>query len=380
MIRKTLLLLVAALTVAGLATLDAADGRLVADAFVSTGSPNGNNQFAPSNHVGGSGNRRSFIRFDLGTLPTGTSGTQVAKATLVLFADTATAGSTFDVMRVTGTWAESTITNNTAPALGAAVATAVPASANAFVAVDVTPLVRDWLDGGLANNGIALVAGAGGAAIDFDSKENGNTSHQPRLDITLNGLAGPQGPQGPMGLPGVPGEPGPQGPLGPQGAPGPSGLLETVVAQYSMDTSTARTGGPEATFNILDYNAVDIDTHNAVTTGADWKFTCPVSGIYEVSASFILFDNPGVDLALNLFKNEAPYAYLAYEQPLTYLSPVASPVVRSNALFVPCAVGDRLQVNEYHRTGYRNYYLVVPGSPTSLGYSRVSIKLIRQSN
>jgi hypothetical protein len=177
----------------------ASDARLAADAYVTAGAPNANNQFVPSNHVGGTGNRRSFVRFDLGTLPTGTPGTQVAKATLVLFADTASPGSTFDVVRVNGAWSESTITNNSAPALGAAVATAVPAGNNTFVTVDVTALVRDWVDGVTPNHGVALVAGASGASIDFDSKENGNTSHQPRLDITLNGPAGPQGPQGAPG-------------------------------------------------------------------------------------------------------------------------------------------------------------------------------------
>lgn len=364
----------------------ASDARLAADAYVSTGSPNANNQFAPSNHVGGSGNRRSFVRFDMATLPAGTPGSQVAKASLVLFADTATNGSTFDVMRVSGAWSESTLTNNSAPALGSAVATAIPAATNTFVTVDVTALVRDWLDGVTPNNGIALVASAAGTTIDFDSKENGNTSHQPRLDITLNGPAGPQGAQGLPGAPGAPGAAGApgmdgaQGPAGPTGPQGPSGLFDTVIAQYSMDTSTSRPLGPEASFNILDYNAIDIDTHNAVTTGPAWHFTCPVNGIYEVNATFILFDNPGGDLALNLFKNEAPYAYLAYEQPLTHLGPAASPVVRSNPLFVPCNVGERLQVNEYHRSGTRNYYLVVPDSPTSLGYSRVTIKMIRQSN
>ena len=392
MTKRLCLLLIASFVALSAEHPFAADARLAADAYVSTGAPNANNQFAPSNHVGGNGNRRSFIRFDMATLPAGTPGSQVAKASLVLFADTAANGSAFDVMRVAGAWSESTLTNNSAPALGSAVATAIPAATNTFVTVGVTALVGEWLDGVIPNNGIALVASASGTTIDFDSKENGNTSHQPRLDITLSGPAGPQGPQGLPGAPGAPGAAGAPGmdgaqgpagatgPAGPAGPQGPSGLLDTVIAQYSMDTSTSRPSGPEASFNILDYNAIDIDTHNAVTTGPAWHFTCPVNGIYEVNATFILFDNPGTELALNLFKNEAPYAYLAYDQPLTHFSPVASPVVRSNPLFVPCNVGERLQVNEYHRYGTRNYYLVAPGSPTSLGYSRVTIKMIRQSN
>jgi hypothetical protein len=40
----------------------------------------------------------------------------------------------------------------------------------------------------LANNGVALLPNAAGTSIDFDSKENGATSHQPQLEVALGAI------------------------------------------------------------------------------------------------------------------------------------------------------------------------------------------------
>lgn len=63
---------------------------------------------------------------------------------------------------------------------------------------------------------------------------------------------------------------------------GPSQIAasETVAARY---TTTAGQSIPNATTTIVDYGTKDFDTHNAVTTGASWKFTAPIPGKYMVS-------------------------------------------------------------------------------------------------
>ncbi len=166
--------------------------------------------------------KRVYVRFDLSALPAGTVGSQVSKATLVLFPNTVNSTGTFDLFRVTSSWNEATITFNSAPTLaGAADLTAVSVTtANAFITLDVTALVRNWVDSVLANNGIALVASSGsGISVFFDSKEASATSHPPQLLVFLQN----QGPVGPPGAPGAPGAPGPQGPTGPQGTQGTAG-------------------------------------------------------------------------------------------------------------------------------------------------------------
>ena len=84
--------------------------------------------------------------------------------------------------------------------------------------------------------GIFFPAGRASAAMTllnlaFDRKESNQTSHEPRLEISLT-RTGPAGPQGPAGMPGPPGTPGspgatgnagPAGPAGSAGPPGPAG-------------------------------------------------------------------------------------------------------------------------------------------------------------
>src|SRR6185436_20176328 len=94
----------------------------------------------------------------------------------------------FDVLRVANPWSEPTVTWSSQPGLGATVVAAVPVSSSAkdeFLSIDLTSLVKMWVDGTLPNYGVALVASAAGLSAEFDSKENENTSHEPRLEITL---------------------------------------------------------------------------------------------------------------------------------------------------------------------------------------------------
>jgi hypothetical protein len=169
----------------------------------------------------------ALLQFDLSTLPAGTTAATVAKATLTLYVE-APSGSyklagTFGVQLVGGPWSEGTVTYNSRPSLGAVVASNIPAGpGNMFVAVDVTAEVQEWLNG-TPNYGLALVPGAVGTTIRFDSKENTTTSHPAQLDITLTGPQGPAGPMGPQGIQGLQGLQGIQGPPGSQGPAGPAG-------------------------------------------------------------------------------------------------------------------------------------------------------------
>lgn len=205
-------------------------GMLVQAAMASDARLAGDTYFAPAfatTNFGTNGSLRidnagsqSLIQFDLSTLPSGTAAANISKAALIVFVNKLSVAGAMNVVRVTGAWGEAAVTFNTAPPLGQAEVSGVPLAAeNAFIIADVTQLVKDWLAGVLPNNGLALVA-TGTTIAAFDSKENTNAGHQPRLDIALanSGVAGPVGPQG------VPGPVGPAGPAGPQGNAGPQGL------------------------------------------------------------------------------------------------------------------------------------------------------------
>ena len=160
----------------------------------------------------------SFLKFDLASLPSGTQGIDVVKATLTLWVNRVGAPGFLDVRVVRSPWSESTLTSVTTPRLGSVEIGGVPVLAPAkhsFLTIDLTVMVREWLDKGLPNHGIALVPASPDLSVAFDSKENSTTSHEPRLEIVLRGEPGAAGPAGPPGPPGQSGgAPGPPGPPG----------------------------------------------------------------------------------------------------------------------------------------------------------------------
>ena len=204
--------------------------RLSDDAHASQSARTVNFGSAPTLLVQGPGPAaaQAFVRFDLTTLPAGTRGADVARAVLRLWVAKVTRDGMFDVHSVRGGWSEGTLTAANAPGRGRDELMGIPVSPqdrNHFLLVDVTELVQEWLDRTLENNGLVLMPNAAGVSVEFDSKENAATSHEPELEITLRatGAAGPPGPPGPAGSAGLEGPAGQRGPAGPADPPGPAG-------------------------------------------------------------------------------------------------------------------------------------------------------------
>jgi hypothetical protein len=196
------------------------------DAFVISSHPGSNYGAQPVLVVLKGSN--SYLQFNLSGVPANVS---IAKATLRLYVDAVGENGSFDVFEVDQAWNEKTLLASNAPPLGSSAtgghAIAISgASGNQFLVIDVTTLVQQWVNGSLANHGVALSLTTSKGSFSFDSKESAFTSHEPELDLTLNGPAGPAGatgPQGPAGPQGTPGAPGPPGMTGPQGFPGAPG-------------------------------------------------------------------------------------------------------------------------------------------------------------
>ncbi len=202
----------------------AAQAPPTADTFVSSVTPKTNYGTSPILVV--QAGATTFIKFDLSALPPGAS---IGKATLRLYVDAFVKAGSFDVYVVEGPWRENSLTYNTPPpALGPSATGNNPiaissSSLNNFVLVDITPLVQGWVNGTIANNGLALSLTSTNGTFSFDAKESLLTGNGPELEMVLNGPTGPPGPQGIQGDPGQPGAVGPQGPAGPQGPSGPTG-------------------------------------------------------------------------------------------------------------------------------------------------------------
>jgi hypothetical protein len=177
------------------------------------------NYGALSNLYVGNGNT-AFLQFDLKTLPAGTTSAQVSHATLTIFVNRVNAAGAVTVSPVSVPWGEYSVTAATAPAMGSSIGSFPVSAPGQFISVDVTAQVQAWLNAAANDTGFALTSNA--ANILFDSKENDETGHAARLDVTLVSQ-GPQGVPGPIGPAGVAGATGATGPIGPQGIQGPVG-------------------------------------------------------------------------------------------------------------------------------------------------------------
>jgi hypothetical protein len=219
--------------------------RLTDDAHVSMSARTSNFGSAPTLLVQGPGPTaaQTYLRFDLTTLPAGTRGAGILRAQLRLWVSRVVRGGMLDVHSARSAWTEALLTGANAPGAGRDAGIGMPIAPqdrSGFLMVDVTSVVREWLDGTLENHGFALSANAAGVSVEFDSKENTGTSHEPQLEIIL-GAVGPSGPPGPAGAQGPPGPPGVAGPVGPPGPPGPAGAAEPPGA--GPLTATGTVGG-----------------------------------------------------------------------------------------------------------------------------------------
>ncbi|MGA7078614.1 MAG: DNRLRE domain-containing protein [Terriglobales bacterium] len=128
----------------------------------------------------------TYIQFNLASIPSGAS---VSQATLKLYVNTVVTAGAFEVYAVNGTWSESTLTYDLAPALGSVIDSNVPittAEKNQYILIPMTSTVQGWLNTPSSNYGIALVA-VGSFDATFDSKEATTTSHSAELDVVFAG-------------------------------------------------------------------------------------------------------------------------------------------------------------------------------------------------
>lgn len=99
-----------------------------------------------------------------------------------------------------------------------------------------------------------------------------------------------------------------------------------------------------STETILNFDNVVDDSHSAITTGAGWKFTAPVSGFYEVSARVNYGNTSGVNtiFRLVLFKNGSSFKTMS-----RYVKPTGTfaPEVPAPTLVVKLRAGDYIHIS-----------------------------------
>jgi hypothetical protein len=87
--------------------------------------------------------------------------------------------------------------------------------------------------------------------------------------------------------------------------------LADVRAYYSTASAQVLTAG-----TIIDFNIVETDTDSAVTTGANWRFTCPTDkgGTYLVSC--VLLTN--TTASFQVYLNGSPYKRISTNTATTF--------------------------------------------------------------
>jgi hypothetical protein len=260
----------------------AVQATLVADAHVSSAQPDVNSGTLTNLNVGGG--YTALVQFDLGVLPSGTTAAQITRATLRLYCNRADTPGSLSVAQVNAAWGEYSVTFNTLPATGSAIGSTQVSAPGEFVTVDVTSAVQSWITSPSSNNGLALTSAS--AVLQFDSKENDQTSHSPELEIALaagssgtggvgaTGPAGPAGPQGPAGPAGPQGPAGLTGPAGAQGPAGPAGASGTgsFVYQGAYSSTINYAQGAVVTFGGSTFVSLADANHGNTPSSTPWAW------------------------------------------------------------------------------------------------------------
>lgn len=273
----------------------AGEALLLQDTYVDTARSTTNYGTAGDLRVykSSTGTMRAFLKFNIATVPAGTTANDVKQARLRLWVNSSsTTLGAITMTPITSAWSESTITNTTSSSLtfGLPKHAELPISyIGQFVSIDVTDWVQAWLAGTLANQGFQIEASANTATLSlyFDSKESTITSHEPVIEIDLAtvgpqgpaGSPGPAGPQGIQGLQGATGVTGATGAAGPAGNNGPQGLTGPVgprgmTWKGTWSSSLAYAVNDAVTISGSAYVALQANTNTAP----------PVAGIWDLLA------------------------------------------------------------------------------------------------
>ena len=159
-----------------------------ADTYVDSSSPDSN--FGGALELKVSSTATAYFRFSLSALPTGITSGQVVKATLQLWEipTSINPSGSISIRQLTSAFIAGSVTYNTRPSMASTTAVTVVASATSrYQEVDLTSLVKQWIDDPASNYGLAVLPASGSSTLNilYGSKWNTSGSQPALLDITL---------------------------------------------------------------------------------------------------------------------------------------------------------------------------------------------------
>jgi hypothetical protein len=130
--------------------------------------------------------RRGLLKFDLSSIP---ANAVISSATLYLYEQDNKTGQTTHIYRVASDWNEDTVTWRSWNLFGGDfdISTSyysyIPDQKDCLLTLDITNLVREWVNGTYNNYGVMLYSTGPNHIIGYSSKEDGTASRRPKLDV-----------------------------------------------------------------------------------------------------------------------------------------------------------------------------------------------------
>lgn len=168
--RVAMKMCVLALTAAVATTANAVDLSATADTYTQSSTPTAN--FGSSGIVAVANGRTTLVRFNPTAVAQSTGSTATLKVKVLAAKNSSNA---VTVRLVTANWAETTVNANTAPALGATLATRTITNGEvgATISLDVSGALAGWRSNPASNFGVAIVAASPVPNLQFGSREGG---------------------------------------------------------------------------------------------------------------------------------------------------------------------------------------------------------------
>ena len=140
-----------------------------ADSYVAADAPNNNFGGELNISIGTHTEVLGFVTFNISSIP---SGSIVNSATLRMYPTTLISSDSVAISRVSGSWSENGVTWNNRPGWNLPVLTSTPPGTFQWWTIDVTSIVKKWVEDGATNYGFYLEGSSG--IVQVNSRQSSN--------------------------------------------------------------------------------------------------------------------------------------------------------------------------------------------------------------